>query len=131
MASAALSHHHPALGWATEGKGSVTARSPASALHAQDESTARNPVSVSPCCLQFHFLAPAPRPAHIPAAAQASPSEGIRAMRSILQLGQTGERKPTSHPHADETSSPYVCPLSARRGGGMTSALLMKAGGRS
>lgn len=72
--------------------------------------------------VEFHFLVPAPRPAHIPAAAQASAREGIRAACSILKLGQTGERKPTSHPHAVlMRQARPACALRVQKGGGMTS----------
>lgn len=72
--------------------------------------------------VEFHFLVPAPRPAHIPAAAQASARERIRAACSILKLGQTGERKPTSHPHAVlMRQARPACALHVQKGGGMTS----------
>lgn len=110
MASAAHSHHRPALGWATKGKGSVTARSPAPAVHAQDESTGQEAVPASPCCpgvsLSCPISSPCPHTCSSPGFSQGRNQSGVL----HPQIGANWREK-THLPcpcSADETSLPCV-----------------------
>lgn len=118
MASAAHSHHRPALGWATKGKGSVTAHSPAAALHAQDESTGQEAVSASPYSRGVSLSCPSSSPCPHTCS---SPGFSQGGNQSSVFYPQTGAnwREKTHLPSprcADETSSPCVCaPRTERR----------------